>query len=147
MAKEHNKPRLLLLLMAFFRLIMSGKTLSATSKNNKKVRNKSKITLKYKCRKGEAMKKKLKEERNVWISKGHSSGIKSLCLMKWPREMLEKKSYFWYFWNIKTYLHKCSYFQAFIYFIHCQLSCWTCWHRPAVAFFGKVKESWMKCKQ
>ena len=48
LAKEHNKPRLLLLLMAFFRLIMSsGKTLSAASKNNKKVRNKSKITLKY----------------------------------------------------------------------------------------------------
>ena len=82
LAKEHNKPRLLLLLMAFFRLITSGKTLSAASKNNKKVRNKSKITLKYKCRKGEAMKKKLKEERNVWISKGHSSGIKSLCLME-----------------------------------------------------------------
>ena len=47
LAKEHNKPRLQLLLMAFFRLITSGKTLSAASKNNKKVRNKSKITLKY----------------------------------------------------------------------------------------------------
>ena len=129
MAKEHNKPRLLLLLMAFFRLIMSGKTLSAASKNNKKVRNKSKITLKYKCRKGEAMKKKLKEERNVWISKGHSSGIKSLCLMKWPREMLEK-SFFGIFGISKLiYIYAAIFMLLFIsYKIAKQLSCWTCSH-------------------
>ena len=115
MAKEHNKPRLLLLLMAFFRLITSGKTLSAASKNNKKVRNKSKITLKYKCRKGEAMKKKLKEERNVWISKGHSSGIKSLCLMKWLREMLEKNPLFGIFGILKLiYIYAAIFMLLFI---------------------------------
>ena len=31
----------------------------------------------------------------------HSSEIRSLCLMKWPSEMLQNLSYFW---NMKTYV-------------------------------------------